>query len=427
MKSPFNMLAAFVVAFGLSPLLAQAQSLPAYTFAGNGSTGTNNGFGSNARFDTPMGVTVDAAGNLYVADMRNGIIRKISPDGLATNWAGRAGNFGSSNGPLSDARFAWPQAVAVDTSGAFYVADTANAVIRKISPAGIVTNFAGSLTNRNSFDGSGTNANFYQPLGLAVDGAGNLWVADSWNHTIRKATPSGTVSTLAGLPRSPGCADGPTNKARFNRPAGIALDAATNLFVADSFNHIIRKITPAGQVTTIAGLAGVWGNADGTNNAARFFQPEGIAVLNASNLFVADTGNHVLRKISASGTNWVVTTVAGEPGVSGFTNGTGAAVRFAFPSALATDAAGNLFVADAGNHTIRTTRLVPPTLRTSRNSNSFIVVWANSAEGFILESSSALGPAANWVSATNGIGTQGDDFTRTNPLNGQNYFRLRKP
>src|SRR5439155_17184813 len=158
------------------------------------------------------------------------------------------------------------------------VADTANSTIRKVTAAGVVSTFAGAPGNVNSFDGPGPNARFYHPEGLAIDAGGNLYVADTWNHTIRKITPAGVVSTLAGLAGNFGAADGTNSKARFYRPAAIAVDSATNLYVADSFNHSIRKITPAGKVSTIAGVAGIWGSADGTNSDARFYLPQGISI-----------------------------------------------------------------------------------------------------------------------------------------------------
>jgi hypothetical protein len=178
------------------------------------------------------------------------------------------------------------------------------------------------------------------------------------NHTIRKITSGGVVTTLAGLAGNFGCADGTNSKARFNRPAAVALDAANNLFVADSFNHTIRKITPSGSVSTIAGLPGVWGNADGTNTSARFFQPDGIVVKSSGEIFVSDTGNHALRKITSFGTNWIVTTVAGLSENQGALDGTGTVARFHFPAGLAKDSAGYIYVADFGNNMIRTERLI---------------------------------------------------------------------
>jgi sugar lactone lactonase YvrE len=410
-----------------SVMAAGAQPLTLHTLAGNLTTGSTNGFGSNARFNYPAALTADTAGNIYVADTANGTIRKIRPDGFAGSFAGLAGNFGSSNGTGTNARFFAPQDITMDASGNLYVADTANATVRMISPAGTVNALAGSVTNFNSFDGTGSSAQFYQPEGLAVDPGGNVYVADSWNHTIRKISPAGAVTTLAGLARNYGAADGTNSQARFNRPAGLALDTATNLFVADSLNHIIRKITPDGTVSTIAGLAGVWGSADGTNRDARFYRPRGIVVVDPTNLLVMDAGNQLLRKISASGTNWIVTTVAGLADMAGSGNGTGDAARFNFAAGLALDGAGYLYVADAGNNLIRTTRVVPPTLQFSAAGGQFITTWPTSAEGFVLEAAPVLGAGAVWTPLPDGVVVAGDNFLRTNGVSGNVFYRLHQP
>ena len=407
---------------------AYAQPLPIYTMAGHDAPGSADGFSSYARFNSAMGVTADSAGNIYVVDTGNGTIRKVTPDGHVSTLAGSAGNFGSANGTGTSARFFAPQGITVDYIGTIYVADTANATIRKVSAAGLVAPFAGSVSNYNSFDGTGANANFYQPEGLAVDANRNVYVADAWNHTIRKITSLGVVTTLAGLAGNPGSVDGGTNKARFNRPSGIAVDTATNLFVTDSLNHTIRKITPDGVVTTIAGLAGVWGSADGTNSASRFFLPQGIALVNATNLVVVDSGNQTLRTISPSGTNWVVATVAGLTGNAGSANGVGSAAQFEFPAGLTTDSAGYLYVADPGNNEIRTTRVVPPTLNYSVFMSGPSISWPVSASAFVLESTGSLMPGAIWVPQTNGIMMSGDEFVLAlSVTNSAAFYRLHGP
>lgn len=406
----------------------QAQPLAIRTLAGNNAPGATNGYGSNARFDHPLGAAADAAGNVYVADTENGTIRKITPQGYASLLAGLAGHFGSGNGLGTNARFYAPQGIAADAAGNVIVADTANATIRKVTPAGGVTTLAGAAGSFNRYDGSSSNARFYQPEGLALDAAANTYVADSWNHTIRRITPAGMVTTLAGLAGTSGSADGTGSKARFHRPSGIAVDAATNLFVTDSLNHTVRKITPGGLVSTIAGLPGVWGNADGTNSAARFFQPQGIVAVSTNTVFVVDSGNQVIRMLSASGTNWVVSTVAGSLGANGSTNGLGGAAQFSFPAGLALDSAGYLYIADAGNHLIRTTRVVPPTLQSATAQNQFVLIWPTSAEDFVLESSPLLGDFAVWTAVTNGIANLGDNFGRTNSLDQPTaFYRLHKP
>ena len=409
-------------------MVASAQPLAINTMAGHAAPGSEDCFGSNGHFRQPVAVAADAAGNIYVADMGNGTIRKVGTNGFVTTFAGFAGNFGSANGTGTNAQFYGPQGITADGAGNLYIADTANVTIRKISPAGTVSAFAGAVGNFNSFDGTGVNAQFYQPEGVAVDNGGNVYVADAWNHTIRKINPAGLVSTLAGLAGKFGGADGANGKARFHRPSGIALDSTTNLFVTDSLNHTIRRITLGGTVSTIAGLAGVWGNADGTNNSARFFQPQGIFVLNASNVFVADSGNQTLRRISAVGTNWVVSTIAGLPGSAGSADGTGSAAQFYFPAGLALDSAGHLYVADSGNNLIRTTRVVPPTLRVSASANQLVLSWPTSASGFLLETATALSPGAPWMPLTNGLVIMGDSFTLASPLDAAAaFYRLHKP
>jgi len=212
------------------------------------------------------------------------------------------------------------------------------------------TTLAGMAGSSGSANGTGSAARFNTPYGVAVDSAGNVYVADNGNHTIRKVSAAGVVTTLAGLAGSGGSADGTGSAARFSLPNGVAVDSAGNVYVADFNNHTIRKVTPAGVVTTLAGRAGSFGSADGTGGAARFIFPTDVAVDSAGNVYVADTGNYAIRKVTAAG---VVTTLAGNAGVSGSADGAGSVARFYRPSDVVVDNAGNLYVADSGNNTIR--------------------------------------------------------------------------
>lgn len=426
MKPFSNKLAITCALFLATSMTVVSQPLTINTLVGNSTQGSNNGFGSNARFNHPASVTADSFGNIFVTDTDNGTLRKITPDGFASAFAGSAGNFGSSNGTGANAHFFAPQGIAADNAGNLFVSDTANATIRKITSTATVSTFAGAVGNFNRFDGVGTNAQFNQPEGVAVDNAGNVYVADAWNHTIRKIIPSGNVTTLAGLAGKFGAADGTTSKARFNRPAGLAVDSATNLFVADSLNHTIRRITPGGDVSTIAGMPGVWGRADGTNRTARFYQPQGIVTVNSSTIFVVDSGNQTLRKISASGTNWIVTTVAGLAGSAGNSIGTGIAARLNFPAGLASDGAGHLYVADLGNNIIRTTRTVSPTLQIVTAGSQFVLSWPTSSPGFTLETSPTLSAGAVWTPLATGVVIFGDNFFRTNASGSTAFYRLHK-
>jgi sugar lactone lactonase YvrE len=312
--------------------------------------GSADGPGSLARFRAPRGAAADSAGNVYVADAGNHTIRKVTPGGVVTTLAGLAGSHDSADGTGSAARFDYPYGVAVDSSGNVYVADTYNHTIRKVTPGGVVTTLAGLAGSYGSADGTGSAARFKNPYGVAVDSAGNVYVADTDNCTIRKVTPGGVVTTLAGLGESYGFADGTGSAARFYSPFGVAVGSVGNVYVADSRNHTIRKVTPGGVVTTLAGLATSPGSADGKSSAARFYRPMGVAVASAGTVYVVDTSNSTIRKVTPGG---VVTTLAGLAGNRGSADGTGSDARFFCPWGVAVDSAGNVYVADSLNHTIR--------------------------------------------------------------------------
>ncbi len=314
-------------------------------------SGSSDGTGGAASFNAPRGVAVDADGNTYVADTGNYTVRKISPDGSVMTLAGLAGTSGSADGSNNVARFTDPENLAVDILGNVYVADTGNHTIRKITPGGVVTTFAGLAGTAGSADGSRGTATFRYPYGVAADTNGNIYVADTYNYTIRKITSGGVVSTLAGLAGAVGATNGTGGAARFNHPCGVTVDAGGNLFVADTGNYAIREITPAGVVTTFAGLAGTFGSADGPGDAATFNYPFSVAVDAGGNLFVADTQNYAIREITPAG---VVTTVAGLAGSAGDIDETGGAVRFNYPYGVAVDGGGVVYVADADNNVIRT-------------------------------------------------------------------------
>ena len=259
---------------------------------GNGSV---DGIGAAARFSGPEGVATDSAGNVYVADYGNNIIRKITPSGVVTTHAG-SGAFGSTDATGAAASFFLPTGVATDSADNVYVADFYTSLIRRITPERVVTTLA---------DATGAVARFALPTGVATDSAGNVYVADWDANAVRKITSAGVVTTLAG------------GEANFNYPHDIATDSAGNVYVADG-NSTIRKITPAGVLTTLAGTAGVTGSTDATGAAASFKFPSGIATDSAGNVYVADTGNHTIRKITPFGE---VSTVVGVAGQAGFAPG----------------------------------------------------------------------------------------------------------
>jgi sugar lactone lactonase YvrE len=258
-----------------------------------GSTvGYLDGTGTGARFNNPYGVAVDSAGTVYVVDTVNNRIRKITPAGVVTALAGSV--YGYLDGTGTGARFSYPYGVAVDSAGTVYVADSENNRIRKITPAGVVTTLAGSTDGY--LDGTGTGAQFSYPCGVAVDSAGTVYVGDWNNNRIRKITPAGVVTTLAGS--TVGYLDGTGTGARFNNPYGVAVDSAGTVYVADSNNNRIRKITPAGVVTTLAGST--VGYLDGTGTGAQFNNPCGVAVDSAGTVYVGDSNNFRIRKVTTT-------------------------------------------------------------------------------------------------------------------------------
>ncbi|MGP8431797.1 NHL repeat-containing protein [Paraburkholderia fungorum] len=328
------------IVIACSPALADVTTL-----AGTTTLGHNDGTGAAASFHSPTGVTVDAGGNLYVTDAWNHEIRKITPDGVVTTLAGST-TPGDSDGTGTAASFNLPIGVTIDASGNLYVVDGGNNEIRKITPNGVVTTLAGSKTPGYK-DGTGANASFKSPYGVTVDASGNLYVADQGNNAIRKITPAGVVTTLAGT-TAPGHSDGTGTAASFNQPIGVTVDASGNLYVVDYGNNAIRKITSAGVVTTLAGST-TPGHADGTDTAASFNNPYGVTVDASGNLYIADQGNNEIRKITSAG---VVTTLAGST-TPGHADGTGAAASFNLPTGVTVDASGNLYIADQGNNAIR--------------------------------------------------------------------------
>ena len=319
------------------------------TLAGSaGQTGTSDGQGAAARFTFPTGIAVDSSGSIYVADQSYHIIRKITSGGLVSTFAGSAGQVGSSDGQGAAARFRGPFGIAIDSSGAIYVADSENQLIRKITPGGLVSTLAGSAGQSGSADGQGASARFNNPYGVAIDSSGSVYVADSSNNLIRKITPGGLVSTFAGSVFQGGSADGQGAAARFNSPFGVAVDSSGSIYVADWFNCLIRKITSGGLVSTLAGSAGQSGFADGQGAAARFNNPQGIAVDSIGNIYVADNGNDLIRKITPWG---FTSTLAGNAGQQGYTDG--APSKFYNPPGVAVDSSGTIYVADAYNRIIR--------------------------------------------------------------------------
>jgi sugar lactone lactonase YvrE len=312
---------------------------------------------NNARFNQPRAVATDNDGNLYIADMRNHVIRKVT-NGVVNTVAGNgtAGTAGA-GGPATAAQLAQPTGMTIDNDGNIYIADYNASVIKKVTTAGIMTIFCGNGTEGFSGDGGpASQAKLYRPTAVASDKEGNLYISDASNKVIRKVTKAGIISTIAGVPGRAGYAGdgGPATKALLTQPAGIAVDYSGNVYIADPSNSVIRKVNPSGIITTFAGtgVAGYSGdNGPATKAQFQIGSPQGLAVDPAGNVYASDYQNHAIRKINSKG---IITTIAGN-GAPDYAGDGGPAIlaKIWYPIGIATDVAGNVFITDSYNNTIR--------------------------------------------------------------------------
>jgi hypothetical protein len=335
--------AAFALSHGSAAATLYAGDAVVSTVAGSpGQTGTADGRGTAARFNRPAGLWIDRSGVLFIADAANQTIRTMSPEGVVRTLAGTPGVYGYADGPAGQALFAFPHGVAVDGGGNAYVPDGFNHTVRKISAAGVVSTLAGGIGSPGFVDGPGPQARFRQPEGVATDSAGNVYVADAGNNAVRMISPGGIVSTLA---------------TGIWSPLGIAIDNLGNKYVAAGGDNTVRKITPFGVVSLLAGSSGQNGSDDGQGSAARFNTPFGVAVDATGNVYVTDFFNDTIRRIAP---NAMVNTIAGAVQTPGAADGRGEDARFNHPWGIASDAAGNVFVSEDINNTIRKITMVGP-------------------------------------------------------------------
>ena len=419
---------AFMV--GLPP--APAQTYTWTTIAGlGGVAGTSDGIGSAARFSQPVGIAVDNGGNAYVADFGNRMIRKLASNPSNSNWAVTT----VANRNLEYGEFS-PAAIVAATPLLLYVVDhnlTFN--YGQLRPMTLVNGVWQTATPYVA--GVAEHADpFLKPTGIAINGAGELFVTGAGCHALhllgQQSLNSWGNAVISGSDSNPGAADGTNQAVRLRSPSGAGVDAAGNIFVADAGNHTIRKVsrmsgTNNWATTTIAGLAGNAGNADGTNENARFNTPDGIAFDPSGTIYISDQSNNAIRKITPQGTNWVVTTIGGQLNRSYGTNdGVSTAASFYQPAGLTVDNLGRVFVADYLNNTIRmgTPSAVtnpPPALQIASAGGTAFVIWPAPATGYALQTTTnaATGP---WVTLTGGIRAS---FVFTGPMtNAQSFYRL---
>ena len=349
--------------FLMSPIsIAQTINL----FAGTGITGFsgNGGAATAAQLAAPYGVAVDANGNVYIADFVNHQIRKVNISGVITTFAGTpALGFSGDGGAATSAQLNYPIGVAADGAGNIYIADNANHRIRKVNNAGIISTFAG--TGVSGFSGDGSAANLAQidgPMGVATDPAGNVYIVDAGNDRIRKVNISGVISTIAGTGVGGFSGDGAAaNLAQINNPSGVVVDAIGNIYISDMTNHRIRKINTSGIISTYAGTGTLGFSGDGgAATSAQINYPRAISVDISGNVHVADASNHRIRKINNAG---VISTIVGT-GTLGYSGdgGLASSAQINYPRGIAFDGTGNEYIADADNNRIRKISCIAPTI-----------------------------------------------------------------
>ena len=317
------------------------------TFAGTGTAGYLDGAATGAQFNNPDGITIDDNGNLFVSDAYNDLIREISTSGTVSTVAGNQ-SIGYQNGIALSAQFYAPAGQVFDTQGNLYVADFGNNVIRKITPAGVVSTFAGTgiagylngaKDSTNLKSSTDSLAMFNNPQGLAIDASGNIYVADRGNNVIREILTTGRTKTIAGN-KVKGFIDATGEAAFFNNPTGIAIDKSGNIYVTDQGNSSLRKITTAGVVTTLVG---------NPVQTTLFNYPSALTIDPSGNLFIIDEGGRLYEFT----TNSVLYILAGSLSSPGLVNGSGSVARFNYPQGITIDAKGNLYIADQYNNCIR--------------------------------------------------------------------------
>jgi uncharacterized protein (TIGR03437 family) len=355
-----------IAALIIVPVRCEAQAYTITTVAGNGTNGFSGdaGAATGAQLSSPVAIAIDKAGTLDIADQGNNRIRQVSAGTISTVAGNGTNGYTGDGGKGSSAELSSPTGVAIDSSGIFYIADFSNSLVRKVTSSGTISTAAGNYTLGAGYSGDGAaaaDAQLKQPAGVVLDAAGNLYISDFGNNVIRKVTSGGTITTFAGNGVAGYSGDGGlATSASLNGPRGIAVDASGNLYIADTVNHRIRKVAADGTIGTVAGIgtAGFSGDLNRATSAA-LNSPRGVAVDASGNLYIADSLNSRIRRVAANG---AIATVAGS-GRIGYSGDGGPATNASlfFPSGVAVDATGNVYIADTQSSAVRMIAPLPGT------------------------------------------------------------------
>lgn len=381
----------FLLFFACAAGSLQAQYI--YTFAGTG-YGAGLGIGGHtgdggpakyARMNACTGVCYDGAGNLYIADMANNVVRKVATNGYISTFAGcDTAGYSGDLGPATAAKLNKPYGVASDHTGNVYISDRDNHVIRKVSVSGTITTYAGigGSVGYSGDLGPATAAELNTPEGIATDSTGNLYIADFNNHAVRVVWVGGSIQTYAGTGTMGFSGDGgPARLARLHGPAAVAVDPLGTVYVADYYNSVVRKIDASGDISTFAGTGITGYSGDGGQaNSARLYYPSGVAVFGFGPVYISDQGNNAVRSVSSSG---VISTVAGTH-TNGYTGDGGMAVvaEISSPKGIAIDALNRLFIADYDNNVIRVVRSNTAVNELNKKENG-LTIYPNPSNGFV--------------------------------------------
>ncbi len=411
------------------------------TVAGNDTLGAgysgDGGKATSAELHTPNGVAIGSAHTMYIADLNNNIVRKVTKAGIITTVAGNnsyAAGYGGDGGPATAAELNGPSGIAVDASGNLYIADKGNNIIRKVNTSGIISTYAG-IPHNGGYSGNGgpaTAAELASPNGVAVDASGNLYIADYNNYVIRKVSPSGTITTYAGDNNLGYSGDGgAATAAEMAYPWGVGCDNSGNVYVADNNNNVIRKVSSSGTITTCAGnnkLGHGYSGDGGAATAAQLNHPSGVCFGNG-NIFISDAGNEVIRMVKTGDSNNIVT-VAGNNAFGGGYSGDGGpatAAELNSPSGVAYDTAGYatvLYISDADNQVVRKLSGLTTGVSSVSAEHAQITVYPNPSNGIFTIAMKNTSLKVNTVEVYNILGEKVYTSSPQNPNGAINTINL---